>query len=273
MAEENKKEEVKEIVKEDKHEPSEVETKALAMGWKSEDQLPSGVEFIPADEFVRRKPLFDKIESQKRFYDEKIRGVEQTLNQLTQHHAKVKETEYQRALKELRFQKRTAMKEGDTVVALELEDKMDELTETHQESVKEAVQEIKQSTSPTPEFLFWVKSNDWYMKDSDMHDFADGVAASFVQRSRLSGQSIDEQEVFSHVLDKVRRAYPEKFENPNRNLPGKVNSGNVSGKTKKSDFKLTDEQEEVARNFAKNGVMTKEQYVKELEGMHERGEL
>ena len=271
MTDEIKKEEVKQ---EEKHEPSEVESKALAMGWKPEDQLPSGVEFIPADEFVRRKPLFDKIESQKRFYDDKIRGVEQTLNQLTQHHAKVKETEYQRALKDLRLQKRAAMKEGDTVTALDLEDKMDELTETHQEAKKEEViVNTQQSQSPSPEFLTWVKYNDWYMRDSDMHDFADGVAAAFVQRNKVTGQMINEQEVFSHVLDKVRRAYPEKFENPNRSLPGKVSSGDTKGKTKKSDFKLTDEQEEVARNFAKNGVMTKEQYVKELEQMHERGEI
>lgn len=269
MTEEIKKEEVKE----EKHEPSETEVKASAMGWKAEDQLPEGVDFIPADEFIRRKPLFDKIESQKRYYDDKIRNVEQTLNQLAQHHTKVKEVEYQRALKDLRVQKREAMKEGDTVVALELEDKMDSLTEAHQEEVKQEVVQTKQETGPSVEFLSWVKYNDWYLKDSDMHDFADGAAASFVQRSKSSGKAITEEEVFAYVLDKVRKGYPEKFENPNRTLPGKVSSGTTSGKTKKSDFKLTEEQEDIARNFAKNGVMTKEQYIKELEGMHERGEI
>ena len=268
MAEDNK-----EVEKKEEVEPTEAEVKAREMGWKSQDQLPDGVEFIPADEFIRRKPLFDKIESQKRYYDEKIRGVEQTLNQLAQHHTKVKEVEYQRALKDLRMQKREAMKEGDTVVALELEDKMDSLTEAHAEEVKQDVIETKQTVGPSPEFLSWVKYNNWYMTDPDMHDFADGVAVSFVQRSKVSGKTLSEEDVFAHVLDKVKKAYPEKFENPNRNLPGKVTSGTDSGKSKKTSFKLTEEQEDIARNFAKNGVMTREQYITELEQMRERGEI
>lgn len=267
--EEKKEEVVKEV--------PEIETKALSMGWRPKEEWNGNdVDFIDATEFVRRKPLFDKIESQKVFYDRKIKEVEGTLNSLAQHHQKVKETEYQRAIKDLKEQKRAAMKEGDTIVALELEDKMDDLTSTHQEEIK-ALKEEQQTNKvvnngPSPEFVVWSKENKWYMSDEEMHDFADGTAASFVQRSKIKGELITEQDVFKYVDKQVRKAFPEKFSNPNRDRPSAVSSSNVSNNkdTKlTASVKLSAEQEEVARNFAKNGVMTREEYIKELKAIGE----
>lgn len=266
---EDKKEEVKEV--------PEIETKALSMGWRPKEEWNGDeTDFIDATEFVRRKPLFDKIESQKVFYDRKIKEVEGTLNSLAQHHQKVKETEYERAFKDLKEQKRAAMKEGDTIVALELEDKMDDLTTTHKEELK-VLQEEQQSnkvvnSGPSPEFVIWSKENKWYMSDEEMHDFADGTAASFVQRSKIKGDLITEDDVFKYVDKQVRKAFPEKFSNPNRDRASTVSSGNVSG-NKDTKFtgstKLSAEQEEIARNFAKNGVMTRDEYIKELKAIGE----
>lgn len=268
-----------EVKVEDKKEVEvpEVETKALSMGWRPKEEWNGDDDdFIDATEFVRRKPLFDKIESQKVFYDRKIKEVEGTLNSLAQHHQKVKETEYQRAIKDLKEQKRAAMKEGDTIVALELEDQMDDLTSTHQEEIKVLKEEQESnkvvSNAPSPEFVVWSKENKWYMSDEEMHDFADGTAASFVQRSKIKGDLISEQDVFKYVDKQVRKAFPEKFSNPNRDRPSAVSSGNVSNNkdTKlTASVKLTPEQEDIARNFAKSGVMTREEYIKELKAIGE----
>jgi hypothetical protein len=271
MTEEVKKEEPKVETKE----PSEVEQKAISMGWRPKEEWHGDeTDFIDATEFVRRKPLFDKIESQKIHYDRKIKEVEGTLNSLAQHHQKVKETEYQRALKDLREQKRAAMKEGDTIVALELEDKMDDLTSTHQEEIKALKEEqvVQQPVQgPSPEFVLWSKENKWYMNDEEMHDFADGTAASFVQRAKIKGDNITEQDVFSYVVKQVKKAFPEKFSNPNRERPGAVSSSNTGGgkEVKVTSAKLSPEQEEIARNFAKSGTMTREKYIEELRAIGE----
>src|SRR3990172_13012748 len=75
-------------------EPSEMEQRAMSMGWRPKDEWRGDeVDFIEAGEFVRRKPLFDKIDSTNK----RLRDVEQSLNQLAHHHAQVKETEFQRA--------------------------------------------------------------------------------------------------------------------------------------------------------------------------------
>lgn len=258
------KQEVKEEPKVEVPEHSEIEQRAMSMGWRPKTEW-QGTEddFIDAKEFVRRKPLFDKIDSTTK----RLRSVEETLNQLASHHQKVKELEYQRALKEMRLEKRAALKEGDTVVALALEDKMDELVEQRQLEVQQDVKIPAPQQGPSSEFLTWVKSNDWYLNDTAMHDFADGVAVSFIKRNELNGTKLTEEEVFSHVLDKVKKAYPERFENPDRQRASAVSSGDRSGKGVKSTYKLSQEEEEVARNFERQGIMTRAEYAKERQAL------
>jgi len=269
MAEEKKVEEKKEekVVEkqEEEREYTEIEQRAIKMGWNphwdgDED------DFIDAKEFVRRKPLFDKIEA----VTKRQKQTEEALNQLSQHHQKVKEVEYQRALKQIRQEKREALKEGDTTRALELEDKMDELAATHEEEVKVIQQNTQKAEGASKEFLVWVKDNDWYLKDEEMHDFADGVAQSFVKRAQATGSVITENDVFDYVLDKVKKSYPDKFENPNRQRPSAVTSATRTNKQIKSTFKLTDEEESIARNFERMGIMTKDEYIKEIKSY--RGE-
>jgi hypothetical protein len=271
MTEEIKKEEVKkeEVKIEEPKQYTEVEQKALDQGWNP-DWSGSPDEFIDAAEFVRRKPLFDKIESQKRFYDRKLKDVETTLTQLAQHHTKVKEFEYQRAIKDLRMAKREALKEGDTTAVLAYEDKMEEITDTHQKELQQL--QIEQAKQPqnqaTQEFLDWVKQNSWYTSNEEMHDFAEGVAASYIRRGQASGNPPTEQALYAHVNEKVRKAYPEAFGNPNRERPATVVNGDRQGKgTPKAAPKIPPEFEDVARNFEKNGVMSRAEYAKQLQEM------
>jgi hypothetical protein len=256
-----------EVVKEEVKEPeapkvSEMEQRALSMGWRPKEEWAGGEDdFIDAKEFVRRKPLFDKIDSTTK----RLKNVEEALNNLASHHQKVKEVEYQRAVKELRLEKRAALKEGDTQVVLELEDKMDQLSEQRmQEAIEARAQVQQQQTQASPEFLTWVETNEWYLNDSEMNGFADGVAAAYIRNSEKAGKVITEQQVFSHVVDKVRKAYPEKFENPNRGRPSAVTSSDRSGKPTKGTYKPTDEERMIARSFVKQGVFEKEEdYYKE----------
>ena len=64
--------------------------RALELGWRPQEEWTGPEEeFIDAKEFVRRQPLFEKIEAQSR----EIRAVKQGLDALKTHHAKVKEVE------------------------------------------------------------------------------------------------------------------------------------------------------------------------------------
>lgn len=247
-------------------EPSAIEQEAMSMGWNPDKFKDDPDKYIDAKEFVRRKPLFDKIDS----LSKRQKQTEQTLRDLAAHHQRVKEVEYQRALKTLRDEKRAALKEGDTVAALELEDRMEEMFTSHQEEVAElhrqqAMEQQRQQSGPTPEFQSWVRDNAWYLQDAEMHDFADGTAAAFIARAQANGTQLTEQEVFQYVKDKVKKAYPDKFENPNRQRPSTVGSGDKNQGKPTKGYTLSAEEEQVARNFERQGIMTRAEYIKELE--------
>lgn len=246
-------------------EHTEIETKAMAMGWRPKDQWTGPEEeFTDAGEFVRRQPLFDKIEYQNK----KIKNVELALNQLTEHHSKVRQIEYDRAINELKSIRKDAIREGHGEEALEAEERIDALKE---EFAKLPPITKATSNEPTPEFQTWVKDNNWYLQDKEMMDFADSLANSYIKRNQATGNIISERDIFSYVTGKVKTAYPDKFGNPNRERPSAVGVGDQNGKTpRKSSFQLSPEQEDVARSFERNGIMTREKYiaeVKKLEGI------
>lgn len=267
MAEEQQKQEEqkKEEIKTDPW-----EDRALSMGWNPDKYDKEDENYIDAKEFVRRRPLFDKIEATTK----RLKNVEETLTNLASHHQKVKEVEYQNALKTLRNEKREALKEGDTIKVLEFEDKMDELNEDHQKEVAElkeqAAREAQKTVAPSVEFQTWVKGNDWYLREEEMHDFADGAAAAYVHRANVKGEAITELDVFTHVERQVKKAYPEKFTNPNRERPGSVNSGDRGGKGVKSTYAPSEEERQVARSFVKQGVFkTEDEYYAEMKSIQE----
>lgn len=258
--------EVKEEVLDKEPETSEyteVEKQAMAMGWKPKEEY-SGDEdrWVDAGEFVRRDPLIKKIET----YGRKVRDLENTLHEFSEHHKKVREDEYNRAVRDLKAKYKEALREHDTETALEFSEQLEELEENHKRAPP--VPQVNSNTKTSEAFDNWVSQNNWYHTDSEMHDFADEIAIGYVNR-RGGPDKVDEQMMFKHVENVVKRQFPEKFENPNRNRPsattkGSSNSGRVGGS---KGFQLTPEQEAVARKFASKGVMTYEKYVDELRKM------
>lgn len=250
-------------------EVSEIEKKARAMGWRGRDAWNGPEEdFIDAAEFVRRKPLFDKIE----YLNKKFHNLEEAHNTLVAHHAKVREIEYQRAIRDLQAQRREAMKEGDTVRALELEENMQDLTAAHQATqVPNAM--VNSAPGPSPEFMTWVQYNPWYQQDKKMQAAADGLAQQYIREIQSQGRQLNVVEVLQYVEQEIKDLFPNKFENPNRNRPSAVSSGDRNGKVRASDnFTLTAEEEKVINSFTRGDAKMREQYIKELKEMRARGE-
>lgn len=263
--------EVKEEGKQEEQSPatpeySEVEKQAMVMGWKPKDEYNGDEDrWVDAGEFVRRDPLIKKIET----YGRKVRDLETTLHDFAEHHKKVREDEYNRAVRDLKSKYKEALRDHDTETALEFSEKLEELEESHRKAPP--VPEINTKTGTSEAFDSWVDNNTWYTTDSEMHDFADEIAIGYVNR-RGGPDKVDEQMMFRHVENVIKRQFPEKFENPNRKRPpstskGSSNSGSVGG-TK--GFTLTPEQEAVARKFAAKGVMTYDKYVDELKKMESK---
>lgn len=233
---------------------SEVEQTALEHGWKPEEEFKAdpaneGKKWRTAEDFMDRKSLFDKIDS----YHRKVKDLEKGMNALAQHNSKIEQSAYERALRELRNERKAALEEGDLVKAEEIRDRIDEIKEQTKQPAPTAVQ-------PTnPVFDAWVAKNQWYTEDRKMQAFADGLA------NQLIAEGIrNPQEIFAAVEREVRDTFPTKFRNPRKDTAPSLD---VSGKKAPASegFKLTPTEEKIMNDMIRAGApISKEEYIKQI---------
>lgn len=242
------------IVDEGKQEqqgPSEIELKAMEMGWRPREEF-NGTDddFIDAKEFVRRKPLFDKIEHSSR----EVKELRKALDALKTHYTTVKESEYNRALATLKAARKDALTNGD---GDQFEAIDQEIKRVEQEAVSvKQIDEIQPEPVQHPEFVGWLNRNPWYNSTPYMRQFADQVGL------RLKGQ-MPPAEVLKEVEKAVKQEFPTKFKNPNKESAPDVDSSD--GKTSRSGgFELTEQERKIMNTFVRSGVMTKEKYIADL---------
>ena len=256
-----------------KAELSEPEQQAFKEGWRPKDEY-KGEEskWIPADEFMRRKPLFEKIDSLKsETYTtrKELQNIKKTLDSLAQHHQKVRETEYNRALADLKTERKIALNERDIEAVEVIEEKLDALKEDKTKFEQQIRAERQVKVAPTPEFVDWVKDNGWYHTDKEMHDFADSIAASHLSKNPASSP----KEIFEYVNKQTKRAFPDSFKQEQRNSrPSPVDSGDNGSRpsSRENEFKLSPEEDEVARRFERSGIMSRKEYAIELRKINKR---
>jgi len=248
---------------------NEVEQEAYKEGWRPETEFAGEKsKWIPADEFMRRKPLFAKIDELKteNFHTRKeMQEVKSALKAFTEHHKKVEQVAYDRALKNLQAQRREAFSDHDLDRVMELEEKMEEVKAEKAEFEQTISQQTAPQAQPTPEYLDWVKSNQWYLTESDMHDAADGIAYAYVRKN----PNLTAEQVYTYVTDKIQKAYPEKFSSVRK--PSPVDSGGSQNRTPAKGFRrLTAEEDQVAKTWERLGVMTRDEYIAELKKTEEK---
>lgn len=231
------------------------ETKALEMGWRPKDEWEGPEEdFIDAKEFVRRQPLFEKIEHQSKA----IKQLEKAFDALKTHHTKVKESEYQRALKSLKDARKEALREGEHERALAYEEKIEEVEQQKAEFEQEAQQvDIPKQAEEHPEFVSWKEQNRWYTRDSELKEFADTYGITLARKGMAPAKVLDE------VAKKVRQAFPEKFRNPNKDKASAVETPTRRAAASDS-IEMTDDEVRIMKTIVRSGAMTEAEYKKEL---------
>lgn len=229
-----------------------VEEQALDSGWVPKDQY-KGEEhkWVDAGEFLRRGELFKKIEDQSK----QLKDVRNALNEMKKLHSQVREVEYKRALTALREQKKQALIDGDAEAVIDVDERID--------LVKEEVAQLKsepaiQEPQTHPEFESWVSQNNWYQTSTPMRAFADALGKD------LAAAGNNPSEVLRKVAAEVRKEFPHKFQNPNRDKPGAVETGRNSGASSGSKFVMSDEERRVMNTFIRTGALTEKEYIEQL---------
>lgn len=240
---------------------SPIEQRAMEMGWRPKEEFQGEEDdFIDAKEFVRRKPLFDKIESQSK----EIKNVRKAVEALKEHYSQREEAAVNAALAKLREARKEAIanSDGESFDALDTEIKRvegqaKELKRLDQAKVEE-VQELH------PEFVAWTNRNKWYADVSYMRKWADDYGAE------LHKQGMTPPEVLRKVEEGVKREFPNKFKNPNKDLAPDVESSSRSGsKGSRETMELTEQERKVMNMLVSTQTMTKDEYLASLKATKE----
>lgn len=228
--------------------------KAKGIGWRpKEDWSGDPDEWVDAAEFVRRKPLFDRLHKQERALREK----EARLEAVSQHAAKVEKLTRERTIAELEAKRLNAVEIGDTTAFKHVDEQIREIQ-------KEIIPEPPKNPPILPEVEEFTKRNKWFESDEDMTDYA------MARARKYADQGIALKDSLPQVEKDIRRAFPHKFANPNKEKPAAVGSGQSEVRAKSFGYNSLDDGQKAVWATLKNSGMTLEKYINDLK---ELGEL
>lgn len=233
------------------------ETIAREQGWRPKEEWEGDAsKWVSAETFLAKGELITKIES----LGKKLKDSEKAIKMLSEHNQKIKEKEFQRAVEYLKNQKKQAYENGDVDKIIEIDDKIAEVKEKQKEL---SVQETKQTENfSAPEFVAWTQANTWYGTDPEMTSDADAFGNAYA----ANNPNKSPEEVLAYVSNKIKKIYKEKFENPARTKASAVESGGRRQESKEDSVELTEVERRAMNTFIRMGLMTKEEYIKQLRG-------
>jgi len=233
---------------------SPVEQEARAQGWVPKDDF-NGEEhkWVDAGEFLRRGELFGKIESQNK----ELKAIRETLAQFKDHHSKVQEAAYKRALQDLKDKKKEALLDGNADLVIEVDEQLADVKAQQQQIQSQATAQPEQVEHP--EFVAFRNNNQWYDRTPTMRGWADGRGLEL----RAEGKS--PSEILRTIEREVKQQFPTKFENPNRSKANAVESGAQRGSSGRGAYQPSEIEERMATKFVKEGLFkNKQEYYAEL---------
>lgn len=233
----------------EENELSPVEQEAIALGWQPKEQFESdpkneGKKWRSADDFMDRKPLFDKIDQQGR----ELKEVKKALSHLAHQNSRVEQLAYERAIQDLKAQKVQALEEADHAKVVEIDDALTQL---------KAAPPQPQQPGPNPEFVQWAQKNEWYVKDAKMRNTADGIGMSLHREGKAP------TEILQEVEAQIKRIYPEQF-GLKKVPPSPDNGGTRQSGGKSVETSLSPEEKRIMDTIVRTGALSKDEYLKQF---------
>jgi len=239
--------------------PTQYEVDAREMGWRPKTEWEGDPDkWRDAKEFVERGELYGKIDTMGK----ELKETRKALKMLQEHHTKVRETEYKRAVDELKALQKKHLENGDSDGYIETTEILTDLRA--EQKARQVVAEVTPKNQVDPRFTDWVSENSWYEKNVDMRDYADIIGQGYAAKN----PGIDPELVLRYVAKEVKSKFKDSFQNPNREKPTAVEGETSRGASKgKSSFELTEDERKVMNTFIRQGILTKEEYIEQVRAM------
>ena len=237
---------------------SEIEQKAIDMGWNPEGV--EGKKNLTPDEFVDRKALYDDLHSLKR-QNKQLRG---DIDNINRYQEDIRADERKKVIEELKTQKKEALDDGDHDRVIEIDEQLaDE---------RDKVKTEKTTTQNNEDFDDWVTSNSWYQDDKELREEADIYGEVYWTKNKTKTRD----EVYKAVEAHIKRTFKDKFQNGNRDKAAAVEPSKgvprAKGKKAKQTAKdLPSDARSVMRTILRTTKMTEEEYLKQYFAMNGEG--
>jgi len=229
-------------------EVNEIEVSAREMGWRPEEEYegPEG-NWVNADEFVARAPLYDGLSKQKK----RIKRLEKVVNELSTHNRNITAAQKEARIKELEVAKAEAVIDGDANGVAQIET---HIKQTENIAVPEA--------GPSQEYVDFVDDNPWYIDNPDLAAIADRRGKFIYDKN----PDANLEDVFTEVAKYVKENYM-KENKPSKRIPSAEGSGGSR------EGRLTQDQSRMMKEFISLGaVKDKAEYIDQLEAAGMLGE-
>jgi hypothetical protein len=235
---------------------------AKRQGWvPQEDYNGPEDKWVDADTFVKKgKEINALLRKDNDFLKREVSEMKTTMMEFKKFHAETEKRAYDRAMADLRDQKKEAISTGDGDKVLEIDDAIDDLKTRKPETVA-----ARTSNQPDPTFVQWNEDNTWFGKDTELTNEANLIGEVIKRQNPtlIGAEFLDE------VTKRVKKMYPEKFSNSNRARPSPVEgttAPKASSKGGKGFNDLPPEAKAACQKFEKSNLLTREQYLKEYFG-------
>lgn len=244
-----------------------VEERARSMGWAPKEEFRGDPEkWVSAERFVERgENELPLLKAQLHRMEGELRESKKVMKEFAEYHTKTEQRAYERALSELRSEMRDAVETGDTAKFERADKQLENLQKEYRETAAPKPQSSEQPAITEAQFNEWVGENTWYVNDPVMKGAADAIG----QAIQASNPSLVGVPFLKAVKSKLMEEMPHKFQNQRRSGAPAVEgvSSASSGKAGKKSFKdLPPEAKEACKKFAKRGLVTEEQYIKDFFG-------
>jgi len=252
-----------------------VEELAAQLGWRADHVGEDAVDAVTY--ILRSKDIQKAMSKHNKDLKENLSAVQASVNALKEHNEKV----YQTEVKKLTAEIETLKKERKSAIELADVDKVEEL-DAQIEAKKNDLVAPKMNTGKSdagatenPVYDEWIQDNQWYLDDNEMAQFADSVAQNYV------GAPLPR--IYALVRQKVQEVFPEKFASTKTATtttevkkpigpvsPVDKGSNNKGASTSFSKADLTPDQVSIMNQFVSGGIMSEEQYIKDIASMQEQ---
>ena len=256
------------------------EAAARERGWVSQDEWDGDAgEWVDHREFNRRGEFMQHISSQTRkikSQEHKIDRLEEAIATLGEHNKKIREQEYNNALRDLRKAKADALHLDDHDTVVEVDEQIMDLKAAKAAADSDDTGDKRKGPTADQVALQrqidgWVSDNPWYEKDVILRGAMDSVVSDTVARNpQLAGD-------FDALMDLAKKTIKKEF--PHKFNSKRVRHGAIDGAPPKrgSNSKYTEkhldtEQRKIAHTMVKAGAFESvQEYVDQLAALGELG--